>query len=128
MTLAPAVCALVAVALGQIKPAPPRYALFAVAALGALVPAISLLIVAPELASGVPVRLTLFGGVISSSAVFSPVYRLDALGLYAGLGVAFAVTPLLLWLAWQGALREESDSTAPTASTPSSAGIALALG
>jgi formate hydrogenlyase subunit 3/multisubunit Na+/H+ antiporter MnhD subunit len=126
LTLAPAVCALAVVAVGQIKPAP-RYVLFALAALGTLVPAIFLLILAPQLSSGVPVRLALLGGDPRPTAVFSPVYRLDALGLYAGLGLVFIVTPLLLWMAWHGAIREESDDTPEEAPT-SWAGIALALG
>jgi formate hydrogenlyase subunit 3/multisubunit Na+/H+ antiporter MnhD subunit len=126
LTLAPAVCALAVVAVGQIKPAP-RYVLFALAALGTLVPAIFLLILAPQLSSGVPVRLALLGGDTRPKAVFSPVYRLDALGLYAGLGLVFIITPLLLWMAWHGAIREESDDTPEEAPT-SWAGIALALG
>lgn len=101
LTLTPAACALVIAALGLAKRALPPVVL-ALAAIGVLVPAICLLVLVPYLASSEPLRLSLFGGVTGPTAWFSPIYRADAFSLYAGLGLAFLIAPVLLWLAWQG--------------------------
>lgn len=124
LTLAPAVGGLIILALGLARRATPALAL-GIAALGALIPAICLLFLAPYLASGDPLYATLFGGSIAPNAWFSAAYRVDAFGLYAAFGVAYLVTPLLLWLGWRGVV-------APGDGEPSSraqwGGVALALG
>lgn len=138
LTLAPLVAALAVAALGLAKRALPP-AVFALAAAGALVPALCLLVLAPYLASGDPLRAALFGGVVGPTAWFSPVYRADAFSLYTGLGLAFLVAPVLLWLAWKGptvasAADEDAEDDIPVTAPlvtglaqPVWGGIALAL-
>ncbi len=110
LTLAPAVAALAILGLGLARRAHAPFVL-GLAVLGALVPAICLLVVAPVLASGDPVQVVLFGGVSGPEAWFSPAYRFDAFGLYAALGLTFLIVPLLLWMAWRGgsAISEAQD-------------------
>lgn len=101
LTLAPAVCGLLALALGLLK-RPLAPVVLALAIIGAVIPAICLILLARDLTSGEPLLAVMYGGGSGSSGSFTPGYRFDALALYAALGLAFLVTPLLLWLAWQG--------------------------
>lgn len=103
LTLVPALAAILIAGLGAARRALAP-AVFVLCALGALVPVICLLILAPYLGSGEPLRVTLFGGSLAANAWFSAVYRADAFGLYAGLGLTILVVPLLLWMAWKGRL------------------------
>jgi hypothetical protein len=100
LTFAPAVFAVLIAATGLARRALAPLAL-GLAVVGALVPAICLLIIAPWLASGVPLFFTLLGGGVGQNDWLSAAYRVDSFGLYAALGIAFIITPLLLWMAWQ---------------------------
>ncbi|MGH2514516.1 MAG: proton-conducting transporter membrane subunit, partial [Ktedonobacterales bacterium] len=111
LTLVPVLAALVIAGLGAVRRALAP-AVFVLCVLGALVPIICLLLLAPYLSSGEPVRVTLFGGSLAASAWFSAVYRADPFGIYAGLGLAILVVPLLLWMAWKGRLSPVAPATA----------------
>lgn len=101
LTLVPALAAILIAGLGVARRALAPV-VFVLCALGALAPIICLLILAPYLGSGEPLRVTLFGGSLAANAWFSAVYRADAVGVYAGLGLTILVVPLLLWMAWKG--------------------------
>jgi hypothetical protein len=103
LTLAPALLALAVVTLGITRRALPGVVL-GLACAGVLIPAICLLLLAPDLSTGVPIDLGLFGGIAGDTARFSAGYRLDPFALYAAFGLAFIVTPLLVWMAWQSAV------------------------
>lgn len=131
LTLTPAVCALLAAGLGLAKRAS-RPLLLVPAGLGVLIPAICLLMITPELSTGAPLRLALFGGVTSVSTAFSAVYRLDAFALYTGFGLIFLILPLLLWMAWSGGVGTGQPSVDDAATPaprvePNWAGVAVAL-
>lgn len=113
ITLAPAGCAVLIALLGLAgrveavraaegvgNPAFRPLAL-ALAVLGALLPAVGLLLFTPSSQVNGALFVTLFGGSISEHAWLSAAYRMDGFGLYAALGIALFVTPLLLWMAWQ---------------------------
>jgi hypothetical protein len=99
VTLAPLAGGAIIFALGLARRAWWR-ATLAIAALAALVPAVGLPFVAPELASGYPIVIRPFGVGAGFTAYIAPTYRVDALALYAALGVAFLVVPFLLWQAF----------------------------
>lgn len=101
LTLAPAICGLLALGLGLLK-RPLAPLVVALAVIGALIPAIFLILLARDLTTGEPLLAVLFGGASSGSGSFTPGYRFDAFALYAAMGVAFLITPLLLWMAWRG--------------------------
>ena len=121
LTLAPAVCGLLALSLGLLK-RPLAPVVLALAIVGALIPAICLILLARDLTSGEPLLAVMFGGASSGSGGFTPGYRFDAFALYAAFGVSFIVTPLLLWLAWQGGQAldegEPADDEAAVADPP----------
>ncbi|MFI5275109.1 MAG: hypothetical protein ACHQ4H_18925, partial [Ktedonobacterales bacterium] len=98
ITLAPAVCGVLIVALGLARRAVVPAAL-ALAVVGALIAAVGTVLLAPAMDPNLPFFFTLFGGTIS--AWFGAAYRIDAFGLYAALGITLVVAPLLLWMAWQ---------------------------
>ncbi|HEV2459499.1 MAG TPA: proton-conducting transporter membrane subunit [Ktedonobacterales bacterium] len=119
LTFAPAVFALLIAATGLARRALAPLAL-GLAVIGALVPAICLLIIAPWLASGVPLFFTLLGGGVGQNDWLSAAYRVDSFGLYAALGIVFIITPLLLWMAWQRGgvlLAAETTGDTPAADT-----------
>ena len=121
LTLAPAVCGLLALALGLLK-RPLAPVVLALSIIGAVIPAICLILLARDLTTGEPLLAVLYGGGSGSSGSFTPGYRFDALALYAALGLAFLVTPLLLWLAWQGdSSASESEPNFDTADEESEA-------
>lgn len=131
MTLAPAVCGVLIAALGFGRRALAPLAL-GLAVLGALIPAVGMLILAPALEAGGALFFTILGGTIGDNDWFSPAYRVDSLGIFAALGIAFIVAPLLVWMAWQ-----RGAATEATADLPASrrvvvpavwGGLALALG
>ncbi|HEV2239173.1 MAG TPA: hypothetical protein VGR57_21135, partial [Ktedonobacterales bacterium] len=76
-----------------------RTAVMALAVIGALVPAVALLFVIPAMAAGDPVAIQPFGLASKLGSWLVPSFRIDALALYCGLGLALLVVPLLLWLA-----------------------------
>jgi formate hydrogenlyase subunit 3/multisubunit Na+/H+ antiporter MnhD subunit len=109
LTFSPAIAALLIALAGFIRFIRPRAPLvLAIAALGALIPAICLLLLVPDLASGQPIFTSLAGGV-GLNDWFAAAYRLDDLGLYAAFGLAFVVSPLLLWMAWQRGASSATD-------------------
>lgn len=103
LTLAPLALAVVIGALGMARLARAPLAL-ALAALGALAPMVGFILLAPDI---IPDQLTQIALLADPSGAatlaFAPVYRLDTIGAYCAFGVAFLVTPLLLWLAWRAA-------------------------
>jgi formate hydrogenlyase subunit 3/multisubunit Na+/H+ antiporter MnhD subunit len=101
LTLAPGVFALLILIAGLLKK-PLAPLTLGLAALGALVPVVCLLLIVSALhGTTVPLWFTLFGGSISETAWFSAAYRIDPLGIYAAFGITCIVAPLLIWMAWQ---------------------------
>jgi formate hydrogenlyase subunit 3/multisubunit Na+/H+ antiporter MnhD subunit len=96
LTLAPAVAAILVLALGLAR-RPLSVAVLALAALGVLVPFVALIALSPDLSFAAPLRVSLLGGSVADG--FTPVLRADALGLYAAFGVTILVAPLLIWIA-----------------------------
>lgn len=120
LTLAPLVMALALVGLGLARRATPGPAL-AVTLVGALIPLIGLALLAPEVSAGFPLEIALWGGQTSWVALYG---RADALSIYAAIGVAVVVAPLLLWLAWRAApldAEEEAEVAASEADQASEA-------
>ena len=109
LTLTPAVLALVLLALGLARRASAAVAL-ALAALGALVPAVCLVVLAPTVSPDLPLDVTLFNGL--PTGWFTAAYRADAFSLYTSVAVAFVVAPLLLWFAWRGAAISAAETEA----------------
>ncbi|MGH2501015.1 MAG: hypothetical protein ACRDID_00720 [Ktedonobacterales bacterium] len=99
LTLAPLVMALALVGLGLARRATIGPAL-SVTLVGALIPIIGLALLAPEVSAGFPLEIALWGGSSTWVALYG---RADALSVYAAIGVAVVVAPLLLWLAWRAA-------------------------
>lgn len=111
LTLAPLVMALALVGLGLARRATIGPAL-SVTLVGALIPIIGLALLAPEVSAGFPLEIALWGGGSTWVALYG---RADALSVYAAIGVAVVVAPLLLWLAWRAApldAEEEAEATA----------------
>ncbi len=104
LTLTPAVMALAILGLGLAQRARAPWAR-GLAALGALVPAACLIILVPDLTSGVPFHVALWPGSGIQQSWFAPVLRADNFAIYGAAGVAFLVTPLLLWIGWQSTQR-----------------------
>jgi formate hydrogenlyase subunit 3/multisubunit Na+/H+ antiporter MnhD subunit len=96
LTLAPAVAAILVLVLGLVR-RPLLPAVLALAALGVLVPIVTLFELAPDLSFVIPLRVSLLGGPLDAG--FTPLLRADALGLYAAFGVAALVVPFLIWVA-----------------------------
>nr|MBF6592040.1 hypothetical protein [Ktedonobacterales bacterium] len=114
LTLTPAVMALVILGLGLSQRARAPLAL-GLAALGAVVPAISLLLLAPDLSLGVPFHVALWPGAGIQHAWFAPVLRADNFGLFAAFGLVYLITPLLLWIAWRTSRVAPDAALAPDA-------------
>src|SRR5690348_4761650 len=115
LTLSPAIAAILIAFAGRIRPLAPL--VLGLAALGALVPAICLPLLVLDLASGQPIFTSLAGGV-GFDDWLAAAYRLDSLGLYAALGIAFIVAPLLIWMAWQHGASVEADLPAEVVDAP----------
>ncbi len=96
LTLAPAVAAILVLALGLAR-RPLLPAVLVLAALGVIAPIVALLELAPDVSFVIPLRVSLLGGPLN--AAFAPLVRADALGLYAAFGVAVLIVPFLLWVA-----------------------------
>lgn len=99
LTLTPIVMALALVGLGLARRASVGLAL-GLTLVGVIVPIIGLALLAPEVSAGLPLEIGLWGGASTWLALFG---RADALGVYAAIGVAVIVGPMLAWLAWQTA-------------------------
>ncbi|HEX9413930.1 MAG TPA: hypothetical protein VF916_10550, partial [Ktedonobacterales bacterium] len=104
ITLAPVVCGAVVAILG-LAGRITRPVMLALCVIGVLVPAIGLPFLAPELTFGDPITIRPFGLGSGFTQWIVPTYRVDALALYCGIGVAFLVIPLLLWLSFAAAPR-----------------------
>lgn len=118
LTFSPALAAILIALAGFIRFIRPRAPLvLALAALGALIPAICLLLLVPDLASGQPIFTSLAGGV-GLNDWLAAAYRLDSLGLYAALGLALIIAPLLLWMAWQRGASSATDLPAEAVDAP----------
>ncbi|HEX6797339.1 MAG TPA: proton-conducting transporter membrane subunit [Ktedonobacterales bacterium] len=121
ITFAPAGCGVLIAALGLVlgasgeRPTPVRGVALGLATLGALIPAVGLLLFAPSTEVNSALWVTLFGGSMGERAWLSAAYRLDGFGLYAALGIALIVAPLLLWMAWQHSAQPagQEDAEAP---------------
>jgi formate hydrogenlyase subunit 3/multisubunit Na+/H+ antiporter MnhD subunit len=100
LTLAPAVAAILVLALGLAR-RPLLPAVLVLAALGVLVPIVTLLELAPDVSFVIPLRVSLLGGPLDTA--FTPLLRADALGLYAAFGVALLIVPFLIWIALRSA-------------------------
>jgi len=111
LTLTPLAFAVVIGVLGAARQARAPLAL-ALAALGALAPMVGLVLLAPDIVPDQLTGITLLADPANAATlVFGPVYRLDTVGAYCAFGVAFLVTPLLLWLAWRAAPTDADDTT-----------------
>lgn len=119
ITLAPAVFGLIVAAfrLPPLRALGTRRVVLALGVLGALAPVVFVPLLANGASGGDPIALRPFGpatGLWSFAATFwtwaAPMYRVDALTLYLAAGVAYLVTPLLIWMAF--AARTESVSQA----------------
>src|SRR5260221_10705170 len=104
ITLAPVVCGAVVAILG-LAGRITRPVMLALCVIGVLVPAIGLPFLAPELTFGDPITIRPFGLGSGFTQWIVPTYRVDALALYCGIGVAFPGIPLLLWLGFATAPR-----------------------
>ncbi|HEU0025900.1 MAG TPA: hypothetical protein VFQ25_02190 [Ktedonobacterales bacterium] len=99
LTLAPLALGLALAALGLARRATPGVGV-ALAVLGVVLPLAGLAWMAAEVSAGYPLEIALWGGATSWLAIYA---RADALSVFAGLGIAGLVTPLLLWVAWRAA-------------------------
>jgi formate hydrogenlyase subunit 3/multisubunit Na+/H+ antiporter MnhD subunit len=99
LTLAPLVMALALAGLGLARRATAGLAL-GLTLVGAVIPIIGLALLAPEVSAGFPLEIALLGNQSSWVALYG---RADALAVYAAIGVAVVVAPLLLWMAWRAA-------------------------
>ena len=111
ITIAPLVVGLIIIVLGAVRLATWRVVL-ALGILGALIPAIGLPFLVPTVAYGDPLVVQPFGMGSDFGAWVVPTFRLDALGLYMAMGVAFVVTPLLLWMAFADRAAEMAEDLA----------------
>ncbi len=111
LTLAPLVMALALAGLGLARRATTGLAL-GLTLVGAVIPIIGLALLTPEVSAGFPLEIALLGNQSSWVALYG---RADALAVYAAIGVAVVVAPLLLWIAWRAApldAAEEADVAA----------------
>ncbi len=113
LTLAPLVMALVIAGLGLARRATTGVAL-GLTLVGVVIPIIGLALLAPEVSAGLPLEISLLGGQSSWVALFG---RADALSVYAAIGVAVIVAPLLLWLAWRAAPLDAAEEAEIASST-----------
>lgn len=70
------------------------------AIVAALVPVVGLPFLGQYVAGGDPIALLPFGRGVGFSAWVLPSYRMDAFALYAAVGIAYLIVPVLLWLAF----------------------------
>ena len=131
LTLTPLVMALALVGLGLARRATLGPAL-TLTLVGAIIPILGLAYLLPEVSGGFPLEISLLGDTQSWLALYG---RVDALSIYAALGVAVIVAPMLLWLAWRAAPLDETEeaevaagASATVDETPEPARPAQALG
>ena len=99
MTLLPLALGVALAALGLARRATPAVGV-ALAVAGVILPVAGLAWLAAEVSAGYPLEIALWGGPTTWLALYA---RADALSVYAGLGAAALITPLLLWVAWRAA-------------------------
>lgn len=131
LTLTPLVMALALVGLGLARRATLGPAL-TLTMVGAIIPILGLAYLLPEVSGGFPLEISLLGDTRSWLALYG---RVDALSIYAALGAAVIVAPMLLWLAWRAAPLDETEeaevaagASATVDETPEPARPAHALG
>jgi len=112
LTLAPLVMALALAGLGLARRATVGPALGLTLA-GVAIPIIGLALLAPEVSAGFPLEIALLGDQTTWLALYG---RVDALSVYAAIGVAVVVAPLILWLAWRAAPLDEAEEAELAAS------------
>lgn len=119
LTLSPAVAALVLLGIARFSPEARRAAL-AVSALGALLPAVFLLLLLPDLAYGSVLQTSLVWGLVGKQPIwFAPGLRVESFAVLAAFALAFLAEPLLLWMAWrtrtgaEAAADDAEDGSAP---------------
>ncbi|HEY7848752.1 MAG TPA: hypothetical protein VIC27_01745, partial [Ktedonobacterales bacterium] len=112
LTLAPLVMALALAGLGLARRATTGLAL-GLTLVGVVIPIIGLALLAPEVSAGFPLEIALLGDQSSWVALYG---RADALSVYAAIGVAVVVAPLLLWMAWRAAPLDATEEAEVTAS------------
>lgn len=131
LTLTPLVMALALVGFGLARRATIGPAL-TLTLVGAVIPILGLAYLLTEVSGGFPLEISLLGDSTTWLALYA---RVDALSIYAALGVAIIVAPLLLWLAWRAAPLDETEEaevaagvSATVDETPEPARPAHALG
>lgn len=108
LTLAPLVMALALAGLGLARRATAGFAL-GLALVGVVIPIAGLALLLAEVSGGFPLEIALLGDQRSWVALYG---RADTLAVYAALGVAVIITPLLLWLAWRAAPLDAAEEAA----------------
>jgi formate hydrogenlyase subunit 3/multisubunit Na+/H+ antiporter MnhD subunit len=99
MTLIPLAAAVVLVALHAGGYATRRLGI-ALAVIAAVLPAVGVALLAPAVGPGDPIMVQPLGGGAGFTAWIAPAFRVDPLAIYAGLGCASLVLPLLFWLSF----------------------------
>lgn len=67
---------------------------------GVIIPIVGLALLTPEVSAGLPLEISLAGGSTTWLALYG---RADSLSVFAAIGVAVIIAPILVWLAWQSA-------------------------
>lgn len=99
VTLGPAVFGVLIIALGLVRRLS-WYQALGLCVVGALVPVVGLPFLAPEVAFGDPVTVRPFGLGVGFTTWIAPTYRIDTFALALAIGVAYLITPLMLWMAF----------------------------
>lgn len=99
LTLAPLVMALALVGLGLARRATTGIAL-GLTLVGVIIPIVGLALLTPDVSAGLPLEISLAGNSTTWLALYG---RADNLSVFAAIGVAVIVAPILVWLAWQSA-------------------------
>jgi hypothetical protein len=99
ITLGPAVFGVLVMALGLVRRLSWNLAL-GLCVVGALVPVVGLPFLGPEVAFGDPVTVRPFGLGVGFTTWIAPTYRIDMFAFALAIGVAYLVTPLIMWMAF----------------------------
>lgn len=126
MTLVPLAAGVVAFALHVSGYATRRLGI-ALAVVAAVVPAVCVAVLVPVVAAGDPIMVQPFGAGAGFTQWIAPTFRIDALAIYAGLGAAFLVLPLLYWVTFaqrsgpDAAADDDDPATVPATPQPAEA-------